>query len=300
MMLSTTFIIQALSLVPLGLATPLPGTPVAPRQAAASQIIRLSSIENLAVRSTGQILATNMNSAALISIDPVAKTSSTALTISGASGLSGIVEYAPDLFAVIGGKGIYRVDFTSTPPKSALIKTITEAGNLNGLSTFTNESVLVGDAGKGVVFRLDVNKGTYEQVIKDATMAPSGSIPFGIDGLRYRSSDSTLWYTNIFKNSFHRLTLDPVTGQAVRSVTTLWTNLMGDDLCFGPGEGSMKVYVATNGKNSLVEVDTSQQKPSPKTVATVSGSTSCAVGRGEGDKGVVYVSGGQGVYAVKV
>ncbi|KAJ4341112.1 hypothetical protein N0V85_009867, partial [Neurospora sp. IMI 360204] len=202
-----------------------------------------------------------MNSAGLISIDPIAKTSSTALTISGASGLSGIVEYAPDFFAVIGGKGVYRVDFTSSPPKSALIKTITEAGNLNGLSTFTNESVLVGDAGKGVVYRLDVHKGTYEQVIKDATMAPSGSIPFGIDGLRYRASDSTLWYTNIFRNSFHRVSLDPVTGKAAGSVATLWTNLMGDDLCFGPavqqGDGSVKesakVYVATNGRNSLVE-----------------------------------------------
>lgn len=250
--------------------------------------------------SAGLILATNMNSASLISIDPTTKTSSTALSITGASGLSGIVEYAPDLFAVIGGKAIYRVDFTSTPPKSSLIKTISEAGNLNGLSTFTNDSVLVGDAGKGVVYRLDIEKGTYEQVIKDSTMAPSGSIPFGIDGLRYRASDSTLWYTNIFKNSFHRLTLDPVTGKAVGSVTTLWTNLMGDDLCFGPGEGNMKVYVATNSRNSLVEVDTTQQKPSPKTVATVSGSTACAVGRGEGDKGVVYVSGGQGVYSVKV
>ncbi|KAK3400847.1 hypothetical protein B0T20DRAFT_390704 [Sordaria brevicollis] len=276
----TTLLLMALGLTTTTLSSPLPapdGT-LSARQSAASQIVRLSSIENLAIRSSGLILATNMNSPSLISIDPLTKTSSTALSISGTSGLSGIVEFAPDIFAVIGGKSIYRVDFTSSPPKSTLIKTISEAGNLNGLSTFTNDSVLVGDAGKGVVYRLDISTAKYEQVIKDATMAPSGSIPFGIDGLRYRASDSTLWYTNIFKNSFHKLVLDPVTGKATGAVTTLWTNLMGDDLCFGPGE----VYVATNSRNSLVEVDTSQQKPSPKSVATVSGSTACAVGRGRG------------------
>jgi len=264
------------------------------RQSAATQVVRLTSIENVAVRPNGIILATNMNSNNLYAVDPVAKTSSTAIQVTGASGLSGIGEYAPDLFAIIGGKGIYKVDFTVTPPKSSLIKTITEAGNLNGLAVLNNSTVLVADAGKGSVYRFDVNTGVYSEAIKDATMAPSGGIPFGIDGIKVK--DGVLWYTNIFKNSFHKVAIDATTAKATGTVTTLWTNLMGDDLCFGPNG---KIYLATNGKNSLVEVDPAAATKSTS-VATVSGSTSCAFGRGEKDKNVAYVGAGQGIFAVTI
>ena len=280
-----------LALLPL-LASLASGAVIAPRQSA-TQVVRLNSIENVAVRSNGQILATNMNAATLYAIDPVAKTSTTALTVSGASGLSGIGEYAPDVFAVLGGKGIYKVDFTVTPPKSSLIKTITEANNLNGLATFDNSSVLVADAGKGVVYKFDVNTGAYAVVLQDATMAPSGGIPFGIDGIKYK--DGVVWYTNIFKNSFHKVAVDPATAKPTGAYTTLWTNLMGDDLCFGPNG---KIYVATNSKNSLVEVDPAVGKPT--SVGSVTGSTSCAFGRTEKDANVAYVGAGQGVFAVTV
>ena len=277
--------------------TPSAATPLT-RQSA-SQIVRLSSIENLAVRSNGQILATNMNAATLYAIDPVAKSSSTALTVSGATGLSGIAEYAPDIFAVIGGKGIYKVDFTSSPPKSSLIKTITEASNLNGLSTFDNSSVLVADAGKGQVYKFDVNTGSYAVVLNDPTMAPTGGIPFGIDGIKYSAKDSTVYYTNIFKNAFYKVVVDATTAKATGSVQALWTNLMGDDLCFGP---TGKVYVATNSRNSLVEYDPAAgvSGGQPKSVGSVTGSTSCAFGRTEKDRNVAYVGGAQGVYAVTV
>ncbi|KAL2182140.1 uncharacterized protein P884DRAFT_274565 [Thermothelomyces heterothallicus CBS 202.75] len=258
-----------------------------------NQVVRLSSVENVAVRSTGEILATNMNSANLYSIDPVAKTSATALTVSGARGLSGIGEYAPDVFAVIGGKAVYSVDFTASPPASSAIATIAEASNLNGLAVLSNSTVLVADAGRGLVYRLDVGTGEYAVALQDATMAPSGGIPFGIDGIKYR--DGVVWYTNIFKNSFHRVAVDPDTAEAVGPYETLWTDLMGDDLCFGP-DGL--VYVATNAGNSLVEVDPAVG--TPRSVGSVTGSTSCAFGRTDADANVAYVGAGQGVYAVTV
>ncbi|KAL1840008.1 hypothetical protein VTJ49DRAFT_925 [Mycothermus thermophilus] len=265
---------------------------VVPRQSV-SQVVRLNSLENLAVRPNGQILATNMNQATLYAVDPVSKTSTTALTVSGATGLSGIAEYAPDVFAVIGGKGIYKVDFTVSPPRSSLIKTISEANNLNGMCTFDNSSVLVADAGRGLVYKLDVHTGAHETVLQDPTMAPSGFVPFGIDGIRYK--DGVVWYTNIFRNSFHKIPVDPVTARATGPVTTLWNNLMGDDLCFGPNG---KIYVTTNGRNSLVEVDPAVG--TPRQIATVTGSTACAFGRTESDKNVAYVTAGQGVFAVTV
>jgi streptogramin lyase len=262
------------------------------RQTAGTQVVRLASIENVAVRPNGQILATNMNSANLYAVDPVAKTSSTAVVVSGATGLSGIAEVTPDVFAVIGGKGIYKVDFTSGTAKATLVKQITEASNLNGLASFNNDTVLVADAGKGNVYRFSISTGAYSVALSDPTMAPSGSIPFGIDGIKY--SDGVVWYTNIFKNSFHKVPVD-ATGKATGAVTTLWTNLMGDDLCIGPNG---KIYVATNGKNSVVEVDPAVGKPTA--IATVSGSTACAFGRTDKDKNVLYVGGGQGVFSVTV
>ena len=66
--------------------------------------------------------------------------------------------------------------------------------------------MLVADAGKGSVYRFDVNTGTYSEAIKDPTMAPSGGIPFGIDGIKVK--DGVLWYTNIFRNSFHKVNID--------------------------------------------------------------------------------------------
>lgn len=262
------------------------------RQGSATQVVRIASIENLAVRPNGQILATNMNNRNLYIIDPVAKTQST-FSVQGPTGLSGIGEYLPDVFAVIGGKGIYKVDFTGGTPKSSLIKTITEANNLNGLAVMNNNTLLIADAGKGSVYRMTVSTGEYSVAITDPTMAPSGGIPFGIDGIKYK--DGILWYTNIFRNSFHKIPIDPITAKATGPVTTLWTNLMGDDLCFGPNG---KIYIATNGRNSLVEVDPEVGRPTA--VATVSGSTSCAFGRGASDTNVAYVGGGQGVFAVTI
>ncbi|KAH6612229.1 hypothetical protein B0J18DRAFT_494796 [Chaetomium sp. MPI-SDFR-AT-0129] len=282
-----------------------------PRQSPPTQIVPLPSTENLAARSNGHLLATNMNSPNLFTIDPIAKTSSTALRFpNSVTGLSGIGEYAPDKFAVIAsGKAIYTVDFSSEAPTATLLATLAEAQNLNGLAVLHSTAVLVADAGQGVVYRVDTETGEYAVVLQDEeTMAPaSKAIPFGIDGIKYR--DGVVWYTNIFKNSFHRVLVDEGTGEARGGYETLWRDLMGDDLCFGPGGsdtegGGGKIYVATNGGNSLVEVDVAGVVEGgtvvPVKVGSVTGSTSCVVGRGEGDGGVVYVGAGQGVYAVTV
>lgn len=262
------------------------------RQGGATQVVQLPQLENIAVRPNGQILATNMNSPNLYSVDPATGTSETAVVVTGATGLSGVREVTPDVFAVIGGKSIYQVDFTGEAPVATLVKEIAEAQNLNGLSSFDEDSVLVADAGGGNVYRFTMSTGDYSVVLEDATMAPSGAIPFGIDGVLH--VDGVVWYTNIFKNSFHKVAVDE-TGQATGAYETLWTNLMGDDLCVGPNGF---IYVATNGGNSVVEVDPAAGTPNQ--VAQVMGSTACAFGRAEGDENTLYVSAGQGIFSVTV
>lgn len=262
------------------------------RQGGATQVVQLPQLENIAVRPNGQILATNMNSPNLYSVDAAAGTSDTAVVVTGATGLSGVREVTPDVFAVIGGKSIYQVDFTGDAPVATLVNEIAEAQNLNGLASFDDDSVLVADAGGGNVYRFTMSTGEYSVVLEDPTMAPSGAIPFGIDGILH--VDGVVWYTNIFKNSFHKVEVDE-TGQATGAYETLWTNLMGDDLCAGPNG---LIYVTTNGGNSVVEVDPAVGTPSQ--IAQVTGSTACAFGRTESDANTIYVTSGQGIFSTTV
>lgn len=269
------------------------------RQAAPTQIVTLASLENIAVRPNGQLLVTNMNSPNLYAVDPIAKKSSTALAVSGAAGLSGIGELTPDVFVVIGGSpagtAVHKVDFTSGTPVATLVKKIPNAKNMNGLAVFNNDTVLLGDAGAGNLVKLTVSSGDSSVALADPTMAPSGPIPFGIDGLKY--GNGVVWYTNIFKNSFHKVSVD-TTSKPTGSVSTLWSDLMGDDLCFG---NNGKLYITTNsGANQVVEFDPAGAAGKPAVVAKLSAPTACAAGRGETDKDVVYVTNGQGVFAFTV
>ena len=169
-----------------------------------------------------------------------------------------------------------------------------EAQNLNGLSSFDIDTVLVADAGAGSVYRFSMSTGDYSVVLEDPTLAPPAAapVPFGIDGVLH--VNGTVWYTNIFMNSLHRVAVDEA-GKATGAYETLWTDLMGDDLCAGPNG---MIYVATNGGNSVVEVDPAVGTPSQ--VAQITASTACAFGRTESDANVLYVTAGQGIFSVSV
>ncbi|KAN0110753.1 hypothetical protein V8E51_007140 [Hyaloscypha variabilis] len=266
---------------------------LSPRQSTATQISTQKSIENLAMRSNGLLLATNMASSTLYLIDPVAKTTKSGIVVTGASGLSGIGEIAPDVFAVIGGnpgKSVYKVDFSGASPSSSLIATIAGAGNMNGLAVLDSDTVLLGDATKGQIWKLTISTGKSEVAIQDKTMQDPG---FGIDGLKY--ANGTVWYTNLLKDSFYKIPVDS-TGKATGTPTAIWTNTMGDDLCFGPNG---HVYVSTNsGKNSVVDYDPVAGKES--TLVTVAGATSCAFGRTDKDRDTIYIGGSGGVYELDV
>ena len=244
------------------------------------------------MRSNGLLLATNMASSTLYLIDPVAKTTKTGIVVTGASGLSGIGEIAPDVFAVIGGnpgKAVYKVDFSGATPSSSLIATIAGAGNMNGLAVLDADTVLLGDATKGQIWKLTISTGKSEVAIQDASMAGA----FGIDGLKY--ANGTVWYTNLLKDTFYKIAVDS-TGKATGTPTQIWSNSMGDDLCFGPNG---HVYVSTNsGKNSVVDYDPVAGKST--TLVTVAGATSCAFGRTDKDRDTIYIGGSGGVYSFAV
>jgi sugar lactone lactonase YvrE len=114
----------------------------------------------------------------------------------------------------------------------------------------------------------------------------------GIDGLRY--SNGTVYFTNISKNTLNKVSVD-ATGKSTGQITPIWSNTIADDLWVGP-DGS--AYVATSSNNKIQKV-----APDGKvsTVASVSGSTACVLGRTDADKNTLYVSTNTGaIAAVKI
>jgi hypothetical protein len=150
----------------------------------------------LAIRQNGQILVTILSAPELYQVDPFHTDNPPTLIhhIPGAMSLLGIVELQQDVFYVIAGNvsietlqatnGSYSlwkvemdtgdvVDGAMNPP--AIISKVTdipEGVALNGIAVL-NESrglAVIGDAGAGQVFTVDVETGTYSKTIEDPTM----------------------------------------------------------------------------------------------------------------------------------
>lgn len=154
---------------------------------AATQIFKFSSpksAEGIAVRSNGQILVSFFDKGELWTVDPVTKQGAKAVTLGDATCSAGIVEIAPDVFAVVAGQygmaggnkpgswAIWKVDFTSGNPTASVLKQAPESGMWNGLTNFDSDNVLIGDATKGAIFKMNTKTGDYSIVVQDPTMTP--------------------------------------------------------------------------------------------------------------------------------
>ncbi|KAF2257489.1 hypothetical protein CC78DRAFT_527741 [Lojkania enalia] len=262
------------------------------------------SAEGIAARSNGQLLVSFFDKAELWTLDPATKKASKLVSFTDATCSAGITEIAPDVFAVVAGNyamaggnrpgswGIWKVDLTSGTAKATLLKKVPESGMWNGLTTLNNDTILIGDATKGAIWKMNVNTGEYSIAVQDATMNPGTGIPMGIDGLRY--SNGTVWFTNISRNTLIKFPVDE-TGKSSGQMTTVWSNTIADDLWVGP-DGS--AYIATSSNNKI-------QKVAPdgriSTVASISGSTAVVLGRTEADINTLYIATNSGAIAsVKV
>lgn len=74
------------------------------------------------------------------------------------------------------------------PPHINLSAHLPEANLLDGMAVLNAEGglLLVGDAGAGVVYRLNAHTGEIATVIDNPTMKPPAGAPVGIDGVQVR------------------------------------------------------------------------------------------------------------------
>ncbi|MCJ1291025.1 hypothetical protein MMC34_002567 [Xylographa carneopallida] len=193
------------------------------------------ALENLAVRSNGHLVMTASNQAIVYDINPAARNAPPVPLpkIPGVTGLTGIVETAPDVFAVVAGNwsiegfkatpgsfSIWSVDFNRPQPTVKIIASIPEADALNGLTALKDspEIILAADSVAGVVRRLNVTSGEHSVAIQSPLFARTSMIPLGINGLC--TFDGQLYFLNSAQGIYGRVPLN-ADGSAAGEVTVL-------------------------------------------------------------------------------
>ena len=282
-------------------------------------------VENLAIRSNGQIIATTVSvpnasepyiylidpSSSQLPVEPVVLYSFAA---ENKSAVSGIAELGDDTFYIAAGDfslsgatepegtfGIWKLVFAEedtkpsaigpTTPRVSVTKVaaLPSAGLLNGLTVLDDllGYILVADSEVGSVIRVNVFTGEYTTVLKEPSMLPTNDA-VGINGLRVR--DGYLYYTSVA--DFYRISINP-DGTKAGNVATITNNAIGvDDFTF---DLKGNVYMALNSQNKLGFLPNGEPPLSivaGGSLATLPGPSSARLGRTLEDlsRGSIYLS----------
>jgi hypothetical protein len=264
--------------------------------------------ENLAIRSSGEILATRVDVPELWAVDPFTKSGSRLLSVPEVTALLGITEVYPDVFAFVGtnfsiatgiqpnSSQIWELDLRGRSPVSRLAAKLPQAGLLNGADTWDSSSILVADSTLAQILLVDINTGQSAVAISDPTMTvpPNSTHPIGPNGVKvFRSArDRTtyVYYTSMAQALFCRVPVNAQTAAPMGPVQIIASGFTMDDFTLLE-DGS--ALVAANTDNTIVKVTLDG------TVTTVAGSagsldlataTACRFGRTARDSRVLYVT----------
>ncbi|ROW04591.1 hypothetical protein VMCG_05076 [Cytospora schulzeri] len=288
-------------------------------------------VENLAVRSNGQLLVDVLTSPQLWLVDPSRPGQAVLVhEFAGAQGVGGIVEYKPDVFAVLAGNvslatgqgtvgswAVYSVDLAgaditsnasiaANPPKVSKIADMPTAQLPNGmdlLSGLTSDHLIVGDFNTGLVFSVDIETGDCALTINNTYTAPAPVYGFGTaatDGIKI--VDDMLYFTNLGQGNLYRVPLNIADGTPAgdfETVATIPSSLdQWDDFTFD-SEGN--VFVVTGGANAIEKIDVSTGKVThvagDLNSTTIAEPTAAKFGRRSNDTNVLYVTTAGGLFA---
>lgn len=281
-------------------------------------------VENLAVRSNGQILLDVFTSPELWLVDPDVPGEAVLIhEFPDALGITGITEYEEDVFAVLAGnfsfasgectKGswsIWSVDLGGavinsaslevSPPKISKLADVPAATCLNGIDVLSggaNKFLMAGDIRTGEIYAINVDTGAAAVIIDNTVSQTEPAVTYGFgsvstDGLRVRDSD--LYFSNVGQGTLVKVALNPEDGTPAGEAVTVAQSLSSQDQwddfaidCDG------NVYMTTGGANTI-------QRVTPQgNVAIVAGDlnstaiaepASARFGRRSGDSNVLYVT----------
>ena len=266
-------------------------------------------VENIAVRSNGQLLVTILSSPELYQVNPFIPEKPVLINqFPNASGLLGIAEIEQDIFAVVAGNwstvtfettngsySIWRVDLTRVPPISTKITDIPEASFLNGMTLVERGSnfLLISDSELGVVFRLDFLTGQYGIVLDNALMKRvPNQIPLGINGIHTRGG--FLYFTNTFQGLFARVSIHS-DGTASGPYELIAYTGAADDFTF---DKSGNAYITQDPGDALERVTPSGEVNvlvGSVNSTIVEGDTAAQFGRTPFDKSTLYITTNGGI-----
>ncbi|KAJ7620427.1 hypothetical protein FB45DRAFT_754733 [Roridomyces roridus] len=217
------------------------------------------SLENIAVRSSGNLLITSVTSSTLYTLDPTATNPSltNVITLPGANCLTGIVEGQPEVFALIsssmnltlrraapGSVTVWSVDLTSGIPLVRQIAVVANTTILDGVSTVPGSPnlILAADPDVGAVWQINMATGEAQLAVVDVSMAPGAPAPaLGINGL-HMNDEGMLYYSNSQQTTFLRMPLN-LTGASGNTVQPAGDDHEYDDFTF---DAQGRIWVATH------------------------------------------------------
>ena len=292
-------------------------------------------LENIAIRSNGQLLLTVIGRPELYLVDPAnPKTAQLLHTFPNATSLMGIDEVRPDEFAIVAGnwsldtfqatKGSYSIWTVTIPKKwkansegggnqhrkadsNGLVvrkaASIPEAAFLNGLATLDSSTgtVLVADSAAGLIYRVSINNGSYSVALKDSTMNQDPSQPAfypGVNGIKLHGGFA--YFTNSGKGTFTRVKIGQ-DGTARGAYEVVSTPGLLDDFRFDPEDsedGTPIAWATTDPGNVLKRI---KADGSAVTVlgalndTAIAGNTACVFGKGKSDTRILYVATNGGI-----
>ena len=267
-----------------------------------------TSLENLAVRQNGKVLATVISHPELYQLDPIhgGPPELVSNNFGPVLGLLGIVETWPDIFYVVaanfsavalaaapGSNSVWKVDLTSSriPAPTTKIADVPDGGALNGMALLNEDKghILIADLTVGVVWRLNVLNGEVLRIIEVPAMLPPPppALKFGVNGIKVR--DGALYFTNSGFGALYRLPIH-ADGTAAGNVSAVASGIdIVDDFQFND-EGD--AFVTQNSSSELVEVTHEGMKRLlvDNTTLTLPNPTAAQFGRTSADRGSLYIS----------
>ncbi|KAL3483969.1 hypothetical protein BJX62DRAFT_244400 [Aspergillus germanicus] len=196
-------------------------------------------IENIAVRSNGQLLLNYITSSTTYLLDPAKSPAVPELIYSfpGTNSTAGITETTPDVFAVIAGNystsafqgtwgsfAVWTIDLRrGLPGTLKKVASIPDAHGLNGATVLPSAPyiVLIADSSLGVIWSVDTSTGAFSQIIQESGLDPSSTFLLGVNGIKVYQDN--LYFTNSAQRTYARIPIDPATGAATGPVTILAT-----------------------------------------------------------------------------
>ena len=202
-----------------------------------------TKLENLAARSNGDILLTAVSKPSVYYLEPQRRNRPPQLLYQfpNATGMTGIVETTPDVFAVVAGNwstatltptpgsfSVWTIDFNS--PRQPTVKKIASmpgAGGLNEVAALDGspDIVLIADSVLGAVWRLNLKTGDHSIAMRNPLFSGcQAKFPLGINGINV--FEGMLYFINSAEKFYGRI---PITkdGSAAGEVQVLYRVTQG-------------------------------------------------------------------------